>query len=636
MRKIPAATFLLRIPEQDLKELQITNSNSKKFANWVEQLPKGHTGETARKLYECIQELNRVELTAKKRFYMLETLRPHITQVCSLLEKHYLNQPLIISDTAKTVANLSMALQNHLITGYKIVAMHGSNKVSDKEYSKIVTAAIHRALSDSGKSLVRSYQLYRPVSMHAWHEIYQLYRIAEHYKLKSYSVIDNENKTIKSTDITTAFCRCLLLSTSRPNQLRQQEIAKLYDATENWAHFTSIELNAEPPGTFTFDLLSDSPPNYHDWIATDSNTQLRGFVVKHLVSFLEEFLASPSNSDVPYRNKLALSVPEELSKHLLTEVTDSWSYSADRASDRTETHGLVGVCLGLKTTHYYTSDEREFEELINIGLGSYVEKTRENPFLNADGSPFHHDDLKQEKTQDGWSYAFDGDGGHSSFNNGGNFSEVDTSHLEHDLQNQKDATKIDHHNDYLIHLCELVDASPGGFCLEWHGKIPNQVRTGEILGIRESGENKGDGNKDKEWAIGVIRWANQVSADKVRVGIELLAPNAIACGAQIIPKTGEPSDFIRALQLPELKAINQDSTILTPALVFHPGHKINVNCDGLVFKALLQAEIASTAAFSLFSFKILSQKSSSPETLASNEEDNENVIDIFDNIWKKL
>jgi len=627
MRKTPSATFFLRIPEQDLKELQITNSNSKEFANWIQQLPKGHTGETARKLYQCVQELNRVEFTAKKRFYMLETLRPHILQVCSLLEKHYLNQPLIISDTAKTVANLSMALQNHLITGYKIVALHGCNKRSDKEYSRIVTTAIHRAISDSGKTLVRSYQLYRPVSLHTWHEIYQLYSIAEHYKLKNNAVSDDENKIIKETSISTAFCRCLLLSTSRPNQLRQQEIAKLYDATENWAHFSSIELNAEPPGTFTFDLLSDAPPNYHNWIATDSNTQLRVLVLKELVSFLEEYQKNPTDPDIPFGKDPDFSVPKGLSKHLLSEVIYSWSYSVDRTFDRTSTHGLISVCLGLKTTHYFTSGEKEFEELINVGLGSYVEKTRENPFLNSDGTPFNHDKLKEEKTKDGWSYAFDG--GESSFNNGGNFGGVDTSNLEHDLQAQKNATKIDHHNDYIIHLCELVDVSPGGYCLEWHGKIPSQVRTGEILGIREDSD-------DKDWAIGVIRWASQISPDRVRVGIELLAPNAIACGAQIIPKTGEPSDFIRALQLPELKAINQDSTILTPAIAFHPGYKINVNCDGLIFKAQLISEIASTAAFSLFSFKILNQQSSNPEALASNEGIDDNVVDIFDNIWKKL
>jgi len=350
-------------------------------------------------------------------------------------------------------------------------------------------------------------------------------------------------------------------------------------------------------------------------------------VVKELVSFLEEFQKNPSNPDIPLRKNPAFSVPAELSKNLLNEAIDSWSYSVDRTFGRTSTRGMVRICLGLKTTHYFTSGEKEFNELANVGLESYVEKTRENPFLNPDGSPFIHDKLKEEKTKDGWSYAFDG--GNSSFNNGGNFNEVDTSRLESDLYAQKEATKIDHHQDYVIHHCELVDVSSGGYCLEWSGKIPSQVRTGELLGVKENAN-------DKDWAIGVFRWASQISADKVRVGIELLAPNAIACGAQIIPKTGEPSDFIRALQLPELKAINQDSTILTPAIVFQPGYKINVNCDGLTFKAQLQSEIASTAAFSLFSFKILNQQSLSSKALASNEEQNDNVIDIFDNIWNKL
>ena len=627
MRKTTAATFLLRIPEQNLEELQITSSNSKQFAKWAEQLPKANIGETAHQLYQCIQELNRVEFSAKKRFYLLETLRPNIHNVCTLLEKHYLNQALILPEKARKVASLAIALQTHLVTGYKIVVLHGCNKVSDKEYSKIITTAIHRAITDTGRILVCTYQLYHPVSIHTWHELYQLYRIAEYYKLKDYSVTDNESNGLAKT-ITATFCRCLLLATARPNQLRQQEIAELYSATELWSNYTNIQLDAESPGSFNFDLLSDTAPTYHHWIATDSNTQLRAIVVKELVSYLNEFQKNPKAPDIPIQLDPPFLVPKAISAHLLSELIDAWSASVERTSNRVIQKGPVDVCIGLKTIHYFASGEQEFDDLINNGLGNCIQKTRDNPFLNADGSPFSHADLKEEKNGDAWSLAYDGGGG--SFSNGGNFDSVDTSALENTLKKQKELLKATISGDYDVHNCNLVDVSPGGYCLEWSGKVPSLVRTGELLGIREKGT---------DWVIGVIRWANHTSHDCVRIGVELLAPTVIACGAQIIPKTGEPGEFLRALLLPELKSISQHSTLLTPNTAFHSGYKINLNCDGLMLKAHLKEEMASTAAFNLFTFDMIEQQQatdSEPKASESTSIPYNIANDDFDGLWNKL
>lgn len=628
MRNKTSATFLLRVPEQDLKDLQITSSNSKQFASWLKQLPKGHVGETARQLYLCIQELNRVELTPKKRFYLLEAIRPNILHVCRLLEKHYLNQSLNLSGKARKVANLSLALQNHLITGYKIVTLHGHSKVSDKEYSKIATTAIHRALNISAKMLVQTYQLYNPVGINTWHEIYQLYRIAEYYKLTHYNIEDSDLNVYgeKKSSINHAFCRCLLLATARPNQLRQQEIAKLFDALDLWSRYASIELDEEPPCTFSFDLLGDSPPNYLNWVATDSNTQLRVLVIKNLVRCLEEYLKKPSDPAITGYIDPPFQVSDNLSKHLLVELIDAWSQSLDRTFNRTAHQEVLDVCIGLKATHYYVADEMEFSDMINDGKADALEQTRENPFLNPDGSPFIHSNAKEVKSGDAWSIAFDG--GQSSFSRDGDFNTVDTSNIEGSLKEQKEDKNLANQKEFTIQQCKTIDISPGGYCIEWQGKIPSQVRTGEILGIKE--------NDDTNWNLGVIRWANHTSSNCVRIGIELLSNKAIACGVQLIPKTGESSVYIRALQLPELEASQQDSTFLVPAIVFHPGNKINVNCDGLFFKAQLKEEIASTAAFSLFTFKVLEQQGQKNEGEPGKSGIDSTNDDLFDNIWHKL
>src|SRR5690606_40354429 len=103
----------------------------------------------------------------------------------------------------------------------------------------------------------------------------------------------------------------------------------------------------------------------------------------------------------------------------------------------------------------------------------------------------------------------------------------------------------------------MVDASPGGYCLEWQDQIPVQLKAGELVGLREQGRSK--------WSIGVVRWVHQTKSSS-QMGIQLLGPGATPLGIALLHKTGDYSEYLRALQLPALKAINQPATLLTNAV----------------------------------------------------------------------
>ncbi len=152
------------------------------------------------------------------------------------------------------------------------------------------------------------------------------------------------------------------------------------------------------------------------------------------------------------------------------------------------------------------------------------------------------------------------------------------------------------------------------------------MKAGEILALREDGQ----GN----WSIGVIRWVKQLPGHGAQLGVEVLAPKARPCGARVIKKTGEASEYMRTLLLPELKAINRPATLITPALTFRSGYKLVLNLDGEEIKAQLGIQVSATPSFSQFEFTLMRRPTEATDGTRKTEAapDDED----FDSIWASL
>ena len=73
--------------------------------------------------------------------------------------------------------------------------------------------------------------------------------------------------------------------------------------------------------------------------------------------------------------------------------------------------------------------------------------------------------------------------------------QLPTLNIENTIRKQQ---QQDYQGKHPVYKVPLVDTSPGGYCLEWQDEIPNQVKAGELLGIRDEGRQK--------WSVGVVRW----------------------------------------------------------------------------------------------------------------------------------
>ena len=113
--------LLLRVPTPDRQGLSFCDANPRELKRWIAALPKANIGETARQLYQSLIELNQLITPSDNRLQLLELLRPEVYFVTSHLERHFLNQSIVLDERPRKVANLCQALQNHMAIGYKLI-----------------------------------------------------------------------------------------------------------------------------------------------------------------------------------------------------------------------------------------------------------------------------------------------------------------------------------------------------------------------------------------------------------------------------------------------------------------------------------------------------------------------------------
>ncbi len=583
-----AQSVRLKLPEQDLPHLTVGSDQPKKLQQWVDDLPVMNMGETARQLYEFVQELNRLQLDSRQRYQLLEIIRPSILHVCDSLQKHYLNQSLVLPEKARRVASLAQALQGHLANGYKLVAVRGMRKIKDKIVRRVVATAIHRAITALGDTLLRCYQLYFSSPRHLWLELHQLYLLAETNDLASLAIPEQDDR---ESTVQSAYARCLLLSTAKPNQLRQQELALVYRAAEDWANLVAIREASSSDDLFVFDLQADRPPIYRTH-ASQVNEGWRYIDSLRLVEAMAACRRDPENQ--------TLSFPKGMDDALLDHLQQVWGALTERAFKRVEETGEIELCFGLVGVHYFLSGRTPFEAMVERGTRKPSGEGGSNRFLNNISVSDQH---KQDQA-DPWAKAYETLPGEA---------------INMDSVAGPARTEIKLPESY---HCQKVNASPGGYCLSWQGNTPSLLRTGELLAVRDQ--------THAQWMLAVIRWVTQLPNHGAKFGVELLAPGGRPVAARALRKQGTDSDYMRAILLPELAAVGQPATLLLPTVGFNEGVKVELVEGGEPSRVQLLRRVQGMSGFSQYPFRDLT----TPEPvkpLSPNEDDDE-----LDSIWSSL
>ncbi|WP_439860749.1 molecular chaperone [Pseudomonas sp. MBLB4136] len=597
--------LLLRVPTPNKQSLSFCQAHPRDLKHWIAGLPKANIGETARQLYQALVELNQLQAPSEMRLQLLELLRPEVYFVCKHLERHFLNQSIVLDERPRKVANLCQALQNHLAVGYKLIIVRLATQTS-REQIQALTLALQRAIHSLCAPLIRTSQLYCPVPEGLWLELHQLYQIARQRNLQQVAIRDPLGTHTQGLSIEQNYLVALMLGSARCNQMRQNSIARLAEVLEPWSTLVRLQAGDAPSSLFAVAPQQDGPPRYSSLFQPSERHQALGIDPGPLVEAIKEYLLLPAED----RASARLLVPEGLSQDMLQHLSAAWGDIAERTFQRTPGQGSLTLCIGMSALHFFLSSQRAFSKTLQLPTSNSVE------FKPRSGAP------------DVWAKAFDAQQT-TDWEQGLPLEEIEYSKPPSPTAQGGQPPAAESKESYPSYALPIINHSPGGYCLSWPKEVPSQLQAGELLGVQD---NPGQG-----WSVAVVRWIRQVRGGGTQMGIELIAPHAQACGLQLVRKADQSSQYLRALLLPAISAISRPATLVTPRLPFQEGNKVMINLNGTERRAVLSRRQTSTGSFSQFEYRSLDQPAppsgkpvTPPESRgAGGEED-------FDSLWKSL
>lgn len=612
--KMTTGKLGLQIPIQNSSKQLKIKLDTETIKQWRTNLPTADIGATAKELFLLLNEMNQVVLEANQRFTIIELLRPPLQLVCQMLRKHYIHQTTALTKQKLTIANLAQTLQLEMANSYKIALEDLQTNINNTT-KPLLQLIIYRIMYYYHAILLRNYQTYSPTPAGIWQELHLLYIFAKDNNLLQNNINELITNKEQPATIITCYLYSLLLAATDPYKWCQTELDILNNALPAWISLATLtnpaKIKPNKPGLFKIDLHSDLPPeplNLKQQAPTNTTIILD---INKICNHLHDIAKKLTPNATTYK----INPQTQCSATFLQHLLNSWDTIITRQYKRFEVNCKMQAVFGLLATHHYISNGIPFDA---------NPKITKQPTLLAK--------QEQEPTK-------------ATSNLTEPALNLELLDIEASGADTEDPSK-----KFIIYDCSLLDVSPNGFCLLWECDSYPLIQPGEIIATR-TGEDAN--NNSHLWNIGVVRWLKHTADNKLKVGVQLLAANAKAAGAQII-KDKEPSGyFLRCLILPSMEASQVAQSLITPTLPFKLGKTINLytveNTTTVTTK--LTKQLDATNTYRQFEFttiseieqptniavnqaKIAHNKTTTQEVhnkLAGNED-----IDKFNSIWDKL
>ena len=610
---------LLNIPEQSRPMSGSFDTKPRQVEAWVAELPMANTGESARRIFGALKEVNRLEISASDRFKVMEIFRTPVFQITSILKKHYASQNLPLSPKNQKIAELAIQLYSEMAIGYKAVIEDRLESTFSKLSSKTLTQSIHRTVQYLSNVLLCSYQIYIQHPEHIWLQIHRLYLHAEENQLQDSSVKNNiQTETPSESTISDIYKQTVLLALAGPYRFRQQITEAIYSNLETIVSVCNIlpfNETQEANYGFVINLNSDAAPGYF----RDDGTANPAFHRVIDTSELTNLLAQP----LPQNENSPASIPDSVRKQLI----QTWQGKSHREFSRTTKSNETAITLGLSATHHYIDEvvrpllkdntqpcptatksiQQENPQSVSAQEGIEIDES-----ANYTSTPIFGISNLDDHTPNVWDPDFTYRANNPSFSL--------TAKNEDDIQKKEGL--------YSPLACKGINESAAGYCLLGnltYGKDSQKVQVGELVGIKDNNDLD-----STQLSIGVIRriknWNNGLE-----LGIQKLAPCADAIATTAVAKESQPEKYQRSLVLPDLPGINQQATLITHA--WHQvGDKLMANVHGHFSQIKLTKQLESTGVFNQFEFSMVENK----EPESSKKSGFINSEDEFDAVWNLI
>ena len=548
------------VPEMSVTQLTLVKADKNSVREWLNNLSMLNLGDTARQIYTTLKELSLLQTDEINRFELVEILRPAVHSIISSLSKHYFNQQLSLDHRAQRIATLVEEIRVYLISTYNTIASHCYDQLQTQSFGlfnikqkknllHLFSTSSHRALTEMTGLLYEIQVLYLNVPPGLWINTHRLYSRADQMQVTKVELEDPTSGILPVSTINRAYGRMVILGVSNSNKLRQSEIKAIYQSSILWAGLISIDHNESPYHLFTVDLNTDQPPVYITKKAANPKQSLY-INTQNLLQHFQNLMSKQPQYLHPLEQKQA-------STALKFHLVNNFSTPSERQHSRHPYSGKLSIAFGLLGIHYQLSNGKTFEDIINVHR-DYLH-TSESELKSLFGQVDYEGDIEF--------------GGQTE-----------------QKKNEAIVEKAE------LYQCDIVNISPGGYCLHWQGENPNTLRTGELIVVCEPSDNM--------WHIGLIRWVKQIPSTSIEFGVEIISSRAKVCGIRATQKNDAIDSFKRGVLLPEIQSLGRPATLITPAFAFHPNQRVIIRYGNEEIKAILTKEVLITQSFIQFEYKL--------------------------------
>jgi hypothetical protein len=521
-----------------------------KAREWVAALPQADPGETTRRIFHGLIDLNRRAVLPQTRLAISEMLSPVMAMALENLQRHLVARAFPLSQKSQKIFELTQSLMLEFAGSWQVAALDILTKKEGTK--KQLQQAIYHAIDYMGKVLLLTYSVYAQSRETLWHDIHHLYLLAAEHGIDKAKLRDANPG---APTIEARYIQMNLLALAKPYSLRQGEVERVMHYFIRHTPLVTISSDAEGlvgGNVHAAMLNSDEPAVLMPSSDLPHSPTVRVLNLNGLLSMMDADIRKLENG-----NAATLVLQSGLSRNLAKRVIFHLTAVRNRSFNRFPKKEKIGMVTRMKDVLPVVRDLQKQD----AGVSTEEEDMLFNVFVSGDyGS-------------------------------------------EEEVRRAVIAPQVKEAEGARIQTWKVLNSSVGGYGLCWEGKEESGARVGEIVALRDLT------NDTSVWMIGVIKWMEFVRETGLCCGVELLSTKAMVLTVkQVTNRTLRQKLPVDGLMLPSIVGIRPDPALVLPAYIFQPGDEICLEFAEREERVRLILLDECLGAFAYFRFTTLAEK----------------------------
>lgn len=523
-----------------------------KARDWIAALPLTDPGETTRRIFHGLVDLNRRALPAMARLQISEMLRPAVDVALEALQRHLEARAFPLTLKSRKIFELTQSLMLEFAGSYQVAALDMLTKKEGNK--KSLQLAIYRALDFMGKVLLLTYSVYVRTRETLWHDVHHLYLLAVENGVEQVTLRDAVRG---APTIEARYTQMNLLALAKPYCLRQGEAVRLMQYFAQYTHLVTLarDTNGEQQvGAYVHAAILNSDEPAVMMLASDlpHSPTVRVLNLGALVAQMDVHIRESEAKGVP-----AMILHEGLSRNLAKRVIYHLTAVQNRSYNRFPKNEQIGMVTRMPDV---------------LSVIRRAQKTEASEDAQAEDMLFN--------------VFMAGD-------------------YEDEGAARKAAIQCAAEDDgACIQTWRVMNTSVGGYGLCWEGKEASGARVGEIVALRDLRDD------NSVWMIGVIKWMEFVAGKGLCCGVELLSTKIMEVSVlQVLNRQVTQKMPVEGVMLPSIEGVRPDPALILPAYIFQVSDEIRLRFAEREERVRLVLLDECLGVFAYFRFTTLADKS---------------------------